>query len=379
MIPIHLFTLLSKNTYEFPPNKEHIARISSPLGEGSYGKVFELNNKYAIKIFKNSMIGKVDMSGEEKSLIPEENENRELLFYFQLLQRNQELFTCSYKYVVQPIAIGITRETLLFPRSYGSVIDSSSGSKEKEAKSLGTSVDPPDSLRILANSYFVILPLCIPFYKALPIYNQQLIHLKKPTSIFETYQNYHRLPLASVTSSSPVSTVGDPHPFGIAFTLDIMQKMCIASIYLEEEFKIFNLDFKLQNVMFLKSSDPKIPFEDLIVIDFSLIKYLDTKEQAERTFHYDDLIDQKYFIWPYSGTTLVSNVPSYSICINGIELLYGKKQIEHLPSYKTIRKITNSLRMIDSSLYHIFYQGISQKIQTKRLLHFIQSYRGKIP
>ena len=327
MIPIHIFTLLSKNTYEFPPNKEHIAHITKPLGEGSYGKVFELNHKYAIKIFKNSVIGKVDMSGEEKSLIPEENENRELLFFFQLLQRNQELFTCSYKYVIQPIAIGITRETLVFSGSYGSGGGGGGGGVDsglKEGRE-GKEGDSTENLRILANSYFVILPLCIPFYKALPIYNERLIHLKKSTSIFETYQNYHRLPLAISSPGSPGSPDSDLPPFGIAFTLDIMRKMCIASIYLEEEFQIFNLDLKLQNIMFLKSSDPKIPFEDLIVIDFSLIKFLDAKEREERTFHYDDLIDQKYFIWPYSGTTLVSNLPSYSICINGLELLYGKR------------------------------------------------------
>lgn len=153
-----------------------------------------------------------------------------------------------------------------------------------------------------------------------------------------------------------------------------MQKMCIASIYLEEEFQIYNLDFKLQNIMFLKSSDPKIPFEDLIVIDFSLIKYVSKRDQEHLTFDYDDLIDQKYFIWPYSGTTLISNLPSYSICINGLELLYGKKHVEQLPSYKKIRAITEGLRLIDSTLYHIFQQGMVHKIPTKRLLQFIQEY-----
>ncbi len=372
MIPIEVHILLSKNPYEFPIKRDLTLHLSRPLGEGSYGKVFELNNRYAIKIFKESIIGNVDMSGEEKSLIPLENENRELLFYFQLLQKNQELFTCSYKYVIQPIAIGVTREILLFPPPS----DAPAGSKES---------------RIFAHSYFVILPLCIPFYQALPIQHSQLIHLKKPTSIFEAYQNYHKIPFyrggsgapvpssqlpSSLSSSSSPPSPKDPDipPFGIAFTLDIMQKMCIASIYLEEEFQIYNLDFKLQNIMFLKSSDPKIPFEDLIVIDFSLIKYVSKRDQEHLTFDYDDLIDQKYFIWPYSGTTLISNLPSYSICINGLELLYGKKHVEQLPSYKKIRAITEGLRLIDSTLYHIFQQGMVHKIPTKRLLQFIQEY-----
>ncbi len=354
MIPIEVHILLSKNSFDFPVKRDLTLNLTRPIGEGSYGKVFEVNHKYAIKIFKESVLGKVDMSGEEKSLIPEEGENRELLFYFQLLQKNQELFTCSYKYVIQPIAIGVTRETLLFPSN------STSGEEEQ---------------RIIAYSYFVILPLCIPFYQALPIQNSQLIHLQKPSTLFETYQNYHKIPFyrepGSPSTSGPTFQIP---PFGIAFTLDIMRKMCIASIYLEEEFRIYNLDFKLQNIMFLKSSDPKIPFEDLIVIDFSLIKYLGDKDREKVSFDYDHLIDQKYFIWPYSGTTLVSHIPSYSICINGLELLYGKKQVERLPSYQMVRRITNNLRLIDLTLYHIFYQGIVQKIPTKRLLQFIQEY-----
>jgi hypothetical protein len=158
-----------------------------------------------------------------------------------------------------------------------------------------------------------------------------------------------------------------------------MKYLSIASIYLEDEFKIYNLDFKITNIMFLKNNE-NIEYEDLIVLDFGLIKHnLDklTNNNCELNspiFDYSHQISQKYFIWPYSGTSFISQVPSYSICIIGLELLFGKKEIEKLPSYRIVRKLIDKLRIIDNNLYNIFNEGIITKINTKKLLSYILTY-----
>lgn len=325
---LSLYLLVSKNAFEFPENKSILCKINSSLGEGSYGSVFQLENNYAIKIFKSSIAGNVDLTSIEKDVLPHQSENRELLFYFESLQRNQDLYSCSIHHIIQPYAIGIILNKFnIFEK----------------------------------NTYFVILPLCIPFYKALPIINNPLIQMIQPTSIMEYFHKSHM----------SIPNIIENNNFGVLFTLHIMKKLCIASLYLENEYKIYNLDIKIQNIMFLSSHDKNIPFEDLIVIDFGLIRH---KLNESELFSYENDIEKKYFIWPHSDTAYVSQIPSYSICINGLELLFGKNVVSKLPSHKITKKIINTLQDIDYHLYHIFHEGIEKKTSTKQLLSYIDSY-----
>ncbi len=78
--------ILSKNKVVYPENKIMKINFENEIGEGSYGIVYKSNN-YAIKIFKNCTLGFIDLSSNEPELFPKNNENRELLFYFELLKK----------------------------------------------------------------------------------------------------------------------------------------------------------------------------------------------------------------------------------------------------------------------------------------------------
>ncbi len=331
--------LFSKNNTEYPENKDVKVVVDEELGEGSYGKVFKTTHYHAIKIFKNCTMGRVNLSLHEECLLPTNDENRELLFYFEMMRKNKNILQSSYHHVLQPYAIGYTKEDIFY--------------KEKIEK----------------YTYFVILPLCTPFYKKVPIKNMELLSIPKRNILFELLHIH--------TDSYSHSHLYDSH-FGIYFVISVMKMLCKASLYLENEFKIYNLDFKINNMMFLTfdsenslSRNQHVDFENLIVIDFGLIKHNPT---VSTIFSYDDLIQQKYFIWPYSGTTLLYHIPSYSICINGLELLLGKKELEHLPSYRNMKRLLQKLKNIDYTLYSIFYEGLIQKCTTKRLYSFLEEY-----
>jgi hypothetical protein len=331
--------ILSKNN-DFEENKIVNLNFDNEIGEGSYGIVYKLNNNYAIKVFKNCTLGNIDLSFNEKELLPKNNENRELLFYFELLKKNIKNYELSINHILQPIAIGFIKNEINYY------------SKNNSLK------------KIENNSYFIILPLCIPFYKLLPIKNNELIDINSINNLFNNFD------------LSKNKNQNDLHknkiPFGINFVLNVMKRLSIASIYLEDEFKIYNLDFKISNIMFLKpKSNKNVLYEDLIVIDFGLIKHI---SDLNSIFNYDHLINQKYFIWPYSGTSLITQIPSYSISIIGLELLFGKKEVEKLPSYRLIKKIIEKLKIVDNNLFLIFSHGIIYKTDTKNLLNYIKNY-----
>lgn len=350
--------ILSKNKVTYPEDKIIKLHFESEIGEGSYGIVYK-SNHYAIKIFKNCTLGHIDLSSNESELLPKNNENRELLFYFELLKKNMNIQKQSINHILQPYAIGILKEDVTYNIP-----------KLDDYNRLNAQIT--NNIKIKDNTYFVILPLCIPFYKVISIKNNYLINLEYPNNHFVNIVN----------PSSPKI------PFGHFFVLNIMKYLCIASIYLEDEFKIYNLDFKMNNIMFLKNNNENLTYEDLIVIDFGLIKHSPNINNIIHNhntspilnhsptfqspiFDYSDSISQKYFIWPYSGTALISQVPSYSICIIGLELLFGKKEVEKLPSYKFARKLIEKLCLVDNSLYNLFYKGIITKINTKKLLSCI--------
>lgn len=330
MFPITLSvkTLLTKNLFQFPENREVPLRLDRALGEGSYGYVFQTHEQYAIKIFKNSVCGATTLStlhGEEHDqdhIFPEDDENRELLFYIRLLQRNPELYTCSIHHVLQPYAVGLTTSELSLPDC---------------------------EIRIAPHTYFVILPLCIPFYEAIPI---------------------RGIPLLS-----------NPLPdFEVQFVLQVMHKLCIASKYMEDEFQLYHLDLKIGNIMFLKpmegGREKHIPLEELIVLDFGLIKHASSEEEKHQSFAYHSGIH--YFIWPFSKTTVLQNIPAYSICMDGLELLFGKKMIDKCPSYKISRKIMKDLIDHDKELHDLFQLGFQQTCSIShlkdRVEHLLASY-----
>ncbi len=274
-------------------NREYDITIKQKLGSGSYGVVFDIENNLVIKIFFNSLLGKTCFE-EKDCIIPYKNENRELSLYFKLIKENP--LNHFNENIISPLVIGYLKSDFKY------------SNKEK------------DNLK--NNSYFVIMPLCIPFNKLFKIKNNPLIDVED----------------------------------AIPFVYEFSKKVIKASLYMEKKYNIINLDIKLNNIMYLvdnsiyelfennksennksennKSENNKKKYhKNLMVLDFSLIK----KNNTNRLFKIDDFdrksSDIKYYLWPKEEDDFyLSQIPSYSISINILELFFGKDKVTKLPN-----------------------------------------------
>jgi len=282
--------ILKSSHSDYSEQKYKKIIIKKKIGEGAYGIVFLIQNDHVIKIFKNSTQSNT-IFDESNYLIPIKNENRELIFFFKYTnQENNEK-----NYIVNLYAIGTIKDKII---DNSNIID--------------------------FNSYFIILPLCTPFYNKYKIFNKTLIKKKNV----------------------------------IKFTINIIKRLLKISQYLETKHNLINLDFKLNNFMFSKKNND---LNNLIMLDFSIVKK-NTKKKYN--------INNKYYIWP-NGTNLIENIPSYSICINGLELLFGYNNIFNLSN-----NLNNYLKIIkdkDKNIYNIFNNGLIIKISTDKLLKLISN------
>ena len=175
------------------------------------------------------------------------------------------------------------------------------------------------------NSYFIILPLCTSFYNTYKIYNTELINKKN----------------------------------GINFTLKIMKRIIQISEFLENKYNTINLDFKLNNFMFTNKNNN---LDSLIMLDFSI-----TKKKTKIKYN----IDNKYYIWPKSNNILIEYLPSYSTCINGLELLFGHKSIINIRNNDKLDYYLRIIQEKDKNVYNIFFNGLILKINTENFLKIL--------
>lgn len=179
---------------------------------------------------------------------------------------------------------------------------------------------------IYKNNYFIILPFCIPFYKMFSIWNKPLINTKN----------------------------------GFLFTLTVMKRLLDISLFLEKKYNLINLDFKFDNYMF---TDKKENIKKLTLLDFSIVK---KKNKKKYDFY------KKYFIWPNSKKDfLLENIPSYSICINGLELLFGIDKIINFFQEKYLENYLKIIKAKNKNIYNIFYQGLFVYVNSENLLLMI--------
>jgi hypothetical protein len=302
--------ILKTNHDNYPENKTKKIVLKNKIGEGAYGVVYEIesppNQKHVIKIFKRPTSDKLVLK-ESNQLIPLQNENREILFYYKYITKK-----CENNYIISVYSIGILKNQF------------NSG-----------------KITIDKNNYFIILPLCVPFYKIFDIYNKPLIN----------------------------------EPNGFIFTIKIMNRLLEASNYLEKTHQLVNLDLKINNFMFPLNSRN---LNDVVMLDFSIIKkkYRDKNENIYS-------INQSYYIWP-EPPILLDHIPSYSICINGFELLFGHKNISKISDSNnkhTLHKISKFLKIIkekdhnkNNDIYNIFYNGLIVKVTTVELLLLINKF-----
>ena len=312
--------ILKSDHKDYPENKNKKLYVKKKIGEGSYGLVFLIQNDHVIKIFKNSTINNT-VFNESNYLIPIRNENRELTFFFKYIN-NKKVNT----FIVNLYAIGIIRD---------SIID--------------------NSIKLELNSYFIILPLCVPFYNNFNILNIPLINKKN----------------------------------GLDFTVSVMKRLLEISQFLENKYDLINLDFKLNNFMLTKNSDN---LNDIIMIDFSIVKKLNNKNKTynltkelnpldsgdasrrspTRVTSMSDSLN-KYYIWP-ANNQILENIPSYSVSINGLELLFGYNKVLDLPNNDKIKYFLKIIEDKNKNIHNIFFNGLILKINTESLLKLINSY-----
>lgn len=145
---------------------------------------------------------------------------------------------------------------------------------------------------------------------------------------------------------------------GKIFTLQIMKRLIEIELYLNKQYDVTNCDIKLNNFMIEKNKELHV--KNIIGIDFGLIK---KRNSQLYTFH------TKYFIWPYKKKITLDCLSSYSICINGMQLLFPKtNQIKD--NLLSIKK--------DIDFYHIFYNGLILQVKVDQLYLLIQNYLKKI-
>jgi hypothetical protein len=287
-------TIILKSNHEYyEESKYKKLNIINKLGEGSYGFVFLLDNTHVIKIFKNSN-DKNTILIESNYLLPIQNENRELIFYYKYKNQKKE-----HNYIINLYSIGIIRDKII--------------DKNKN---------------IELNSYFIILPYCIPFYNIYNILNKPLINNKN----------------------------------GINFTLNVMKRLSEISKFFELKYGYINLDFKLNNFMFSKNSSD---LNDLIMIDFSIIKNSINKKIYN--------INNKYYIWPYGNNINIDNIIPYSISVNGLELLFGYNKLKDFPNKDKINKFLKIIHSKNIKLYNIFYNCLYLNYNIDNLIKSINT------
>ena len=275
----------------YVPNKIITIEIKKKIGQGNFGVVYSIGNNNVIKIFKNSIYENT-LQGETSNIIPYTNENRELIFFNEIINQID-----NKNYIIKVQAIGYITGTIR------------------------------DKLyTFIPNSNFVILPLCYQFYN---IYN----YIKN--------DNY-------------------------SFVIKIMQRLANICYHLEKTYKKIDLDLKLTNCVF-QTEDGDI--NKMILLDFSLLKSIENNQLFNKKY-FDNM---NYYIWPIENNYNLSHIHSYSICINGLELIFGFKEIkDNLPNKNKILYFLNELK--GSKIYEIFLKGLTEKIETNKLLELLNNF-----
>lgn len=135
------------------------------------------------------------------------------------------------------------------------------------------------------------------------------------------------------------------------FILNLIIILLKISEYLEEEHKLVNLDFKIDNIMYYNNN--------IKIIDLGLVKKFETNMTLFIPKH-------KYYIWP-DVPSYIYAVPIYSIAITALELLFGIEKFNILKKNEYI----NKLKLIDESLYNIINNMLLLKFNSKYILSLI--------
>jgi hypothetical protein len=169
------------------------------------------------------------------------------------------------------------------------------------------------------------------------------------------------------------------------FIYEFLYRIFTSAMYLEKEYQVMNLDYKLANVMYLMDTsliskeeevfefqniqngeDEKKYHEQMLVIDFGLIKRknTNTKFQLEENDKQEE--DFQYYVWPNENDNfLIHHIPSYSIAINILELLFGKENVIDFPNENKREEYLMEIRKKNIKLAYFLSQCLVSKKTTK--------------
>ena len=290
---VNIYTLYSKID-NFKNNFKYNIKIYNKIGEGGYGIVYKLDNKYVIKIFKNSFYNKI--LDNSKKIIPSVDENREINFFIDYIKYKKN----NENYFIDVKLIGYLNNDFLYNKIN------------------------------LKNSYFMIMPFCLPVHKLINKYKFNLIN--------EDYK-YN-------------------------FVIQVMLRLVQIQQYIIYKFNYINYDIKFKNFMI---SNNDLLIKNIVNIDFSLI----IKNNNDKyNLNYD------YNIWPKVDNLEINYIIPYSVCINGLIILFGKKFIVNLNNENYLEKI--EILKTRPIIYDIFKKGMSLKINNDRFNHLLKNYFRKI-
>jgi serine/threonine protein kinase len=304
---LNIFILKSSSSL-FIKNESVNIELKKRIGEGTFGVVYEINDNNVIKIFKNSIYDNT-LQSETTSILPYKNENRELIFFNNIIDHEDK-----EDYIIKIMAIGYINKKLVDRDKF------------------------KNELTIFnVNSNFIIIPLAYQFYT-----------VYKEISYKHDYKPNYR------------------------FIIGVMQRLAKICLHLETTYKKINLDLKLNNCVF-KVLDKDI--NQMIMLDFSLLKSFDKESGNNPLFNRKFYDSTDYYIWPIDNNYTLANIHSYSICINGLELIFGRDEIkEELPEKKYINKCLEYIRKHDKKAYEIFNKGLTERMETNKLLELLDNF-----
>ena len=170
------------------------------------------------------------------------------------------------------------------------------------------------------------------------------------------------LPVHKLINKYKFNLINEDYKYN--FVIQVMLRLVQIQQYIIYKFNYINYDIKFKNFMI---SNNDLLIKNIVNIDFSLI----IKNNNDKyNLNYD------YNIWPKVDNLEINYIIPYSVCINGLIILFGKKFIVNLNNENYLEKI--EILKTRPIIYDIFKKGMSLKINNDRFNHLLKNYFRKI-
>ncbi len=337
-VPLEIVIIETKLT-NYPENEVLNIHIKNKLGSGSYGSVFDIGDECVIKLFYNSELGKTILE-ERDSLIPYQQENRELSLYFKLIKGDiRQHFENN---IISPLVLGFIQNDFILGDDH-----------------------------FKAGTYFVILPYCISFHRYYKIRNNPLLDIIDSNRFCIEF--LHKVLRACIYLENIYNVIH------LDIKLNNVMYMVNSKIMKD---MIQNADDSLSpsRNRLIQSNDNDEYFEklyqyhdDLILLDYSLIKKRDDNDLFKLDED-DKKEDFHYYIWPLDTENYkVIHIPTYSIGINILELMLGRQKVKKLPHRILLNDYIKTIENKYEELGRLLYKMLNTKMITSECFEEVES------